>query len=269
MAAVLPSEDNSYFAASSLRRSHSHSTFISSASPYFPSSHLSEHYQPASKSSAEFNSSSTSSSPHTAHADSVDLSYSSTPTTNLPIASDYDTIGIVELPEGNFMFPSFAQEKLYVHPEIRPDTRHDDNLELPQAPEKATLMLPLLQNTRALRRSLMKHQDPKHWSTKNSNTQRTTLQSQVGPSRQVDYLSHEWREEISGPHGDTLAWIKAKNNLKTIPPESINWLKDCDVTWLYGPLQSGPKNLHPTYTEPLSVPLSNADSLLTPTRNPF
>ncbi|OBS16707.1 hypothetical protein FPOA_12689 [Fusarium poae] len=285
MAAVLPSEDNSYFAASSLRRSHSHSTFISSASPYFPSSHLSEHYQPASKSSAEFNSSSTSSSPHTAHADSVDLSYSSTPTTNLPIASDYDTIGIVELPEGNFMFPSFAQEKLYVHPEIRPDTRHDDNLELPQAPEKATLMLPLLQNTRALRRSLMKHQDPKHWSTKNSKHAEDDTAVSSRPSRQVDYLSHEWREEDiwsswryvvtrrgEFPNSARLenaswrAWIKAKNNLKTIPPESINWLKDCDVTWLYGPLQSGPKNLHPTYTEPLSVPLSNADSLLNPNK---
>ncbi|KAG8673996.1 hypothetical protein FPOAC1_007315 [Fusarium poae] len=285
MAAVLPSEDNSYFAASSLRRSHSHSTFISSASPYFPSSHLSEHYQPASKSSAEFNSSSTSSSPHTAHADSVDLSYSSTPTTNLPIASDYDTIGIVELPEGNFMFPSFAQEKLYVHPEIRPDTRHDDNLELPPSPREGD----------SYAASLAEHESSEEVSHETSGPETlehekfehaeddTAVSSR--PSRQVDYLSHEWREEDiwsswryvvtrrgEFPNSARLenaswrAWIKAKNNLKTIPPESINWLKDCDVTWLYGPLQSGPKNLHPTYTEPLSVPLSNADSLLNPNK---
>ncbi|GKU10737.1 unnamed protein product, partial [Fusarium langsethiae] len=43
-------------------------------------------------------------------------------------------------------------------------------------------------------------------------------------------------------------------------------LKDCDVTWLYGPLQPGPENLHPTYTEPLSMSLSNTDPLLNPNK---
>ncbi len=35
-------------------------------------------------------------------------------------------------------------------------------------------------------------------------------------------------------------WAKSRNNLKTISPETLNWLKDCDVTWLYGPLHRGP-----------------------------
>lgn len=81
------------------------------------------------------------------------------------------------------------------------------------------------------------------------------------PSKQVDYLSHGWREEDiwsswryivnrsdDFPDRERLknalwrTWIKAKANLTTIPPESLNWLKDCDITWLYGPLQPGPKS---------------------------
>lgn len=98
------------------------------------------------------------------------------------------------------------------------------------------------------------------------------------PSRHVDYLSHDWREEdiwCSWRHivskrrvygersrlenASWRTWAKAKYNLKTISPETLNWcvsvllirssleqlltrplcrLKDCDVTWLYGPLQS-------------------------------
>ncbi|KAI8988571.1 hypothetical protein BDF20DRAFT_856494 [Mycotypha africana] len=33
-------------------------------------------------------------------------------------------------------------------------------------------------------------------------------------------------------------WAKQRNNLKTIHPQSLNWLKDSDVTWLYGPLHT-------------------------------
>ncbi|KAJ5307154.1 hypothetical protein N7476_007810 [Penicillium atrosanguineum] len=77
------------------------------------------------------------------------------------------------------------------------------------------------------------------------------------PSRHVDYLSHEWREEdiwaswryVTARRGDYSngvrlenaswrTWAKAKHNLGTISPETLNWLKDCDVTWLYGPLKT-------------------------------
>ncbi|KAI1618077.1 hypothetical protein EDD37DRAFT_646893 [Exophiala viscosa] len=76
------------------------------------------------------------------------------------------------------------------------------------------------------------------------------------PTRHVDYLSHEWKEEdiwlswsyVSHRRGSLAngtrlenaswrSWVKAKNQLKTVSPETLNWLKDCDVTWLYGPLQ--------------------------------
>ncbi|TIA85755.1 hypothetical protein E3P99_03902 [Wallemia hederae] len=77
------------------------------------------------------------------------------------------------------------------------------------------------------------------------------------PSICVDYLSHEWDEEdvwtswrSMTKHKNDIAngvrlenaswrtWWKQRNKLKTISPETLNWLKDSDVTWLYGPLHT-------------------------------
>lgn len=84
---------------------------------------------------------------------------------------------------------------------------------------------------------------------------RDELDIEHEPSRHVDYLSHEWdQEDIWSSWRYVVArrkkitnserlenaawrtWIKTKYDLKTISPESLNWMKDCDVTWLYGPL---------------------------------
>lgn len=46
-------------------------------------------------------------------------------------------------------------------------------------------------------------------------------------------------------------------------------LKDCDVTWLYGPLQSGAKPVHDTQTEPSSVSLSKTSSLVNFQKKPI
>jgi hypothetical protein len=99
------------------------------------------------------------------------------------------------------------------------------------------------------------------------------------PTQHVDYLAHEWREEdiwaswsyVSRRRGRVnnhtrlenaswRQWTKTKNDLKTVSPESLNWLKDCDVTWLYGPLQIGPKSLT-TVTPPPSR-LSHSSSFI-------
>jgi hypothetical protein len=75
------------------------------------------------------------------------------------------------------------------------------------------------------------------------------------PSRHVDYLSHNWKEsDISKSwryivlkrkdvansarleNASWRTWAQAKYHLKTVSPESVNWLKDSDVTWLYGPI---------------------------------
>ncbi|KAK4685550.1 hypothetical protein P7C73_g4597, partial [Tremellales sp. Uapishka_1] len=77
------------------------------------------------------------------------------------------------------------------------------------------------------------------------------------PSICVDYLSHNWNEEdvwaswrSMTRHKNEIAngtrlenaswrtWQKQRNKLKTISPETLNWLKDSDVTWLYGPLHT-------------------------------
>ncbi|KAL8688820.1 MAG: hypothetical protein Q9218_005360 [Villophora microphyllina] len=77
------------------------------------------------------------------------------------------------------------------------------------------------------------------------------------PTRHVDYLSHNWKEEdiwSSWKHvvarrkvyGNSIrlenaswrTWAKCKYRLETVSPETLNWMKDHDVTWLYGPLQT-------------------------------
>ncbi|KAJ5982352.1 Protein of unknown function DUF1752, partial [Penicillium sp. IBT 35674x] len=77
------------------------------------------------------------------------------------------------------------------------------------------------------------------------------------PCRDVDYLSHKWRDEdlwaswryttarrsdysngVRLENASWRAWAKAKHILGTVPPETLNWLKECDVTWLYGPLKT-------------------------------
>ena len=115
------------------------------------------------------------------------------------------------------------------------------------------------------------------------------------PSRHVDYLSHAWAEEdiwASWRHvvarknfysnGERLAnaswrtWAKSKFRLRTVSPETLNWcvsttsvttasrtnpnrMKDHDVTWLYGPLQTGSSSLR-THPNPLFSQLSRNNS---------
>ncbi|KAK0529554.1 protein phosphatase regulator [Tilletia horrida] len=79
------------------------------------------------------------------------------------------------------------------------------------------------------------------------------------PSICVDYLSHNWardedvwnswkamtksKNEIANgvrlENASWRTWMKQMRKLKTVSPETLNWLKDSDVTWLYGPLHQG------------------------------
>ncbi|TKA68101.1 hypothetical protein B0A55_08570, partial [Friedmanniomyces simplex] len=101
------------------------------------------------------------------------------------------------------------------------------------------------------------------------------------PSQHVDYLSHEWREEdiwsswrhivsqrkVYGQksrleNASWRTWAKSKYHLRTISPETLNWLKESDVTWLYGPLKQA--ETHPVtseYSEPASH-LSKSNSFI-------
>ncbi|OJD34175.1 protein phosphatase type 1 complex subunit hex2 [Diplodia corticola] len=76
------------------------------------------------------------------------------------------------------------------------------------------------------------------------------------PSRHVDYLSQDWHEDdicSSWRHitvnrhqygqvsrlenASWRAWAKSRFQLATVLPETLNWFKERDITWLYGPLQ--------------------------------
>lgn len=77
----------------------------------------------------------------------------------------------------------------------------------------------------------------------------------VEPSRHVDYLSHQWdvsdickswryvisqRKSVANAarleNASWRTWAQRRLNLKTISPEVVNWSKESDVTWLYGPI---------------------------------
>ncbi|KAK2462730.1 hypothetical protein APHAL10511_005248 [Amanita phalloides] len=89
------------------------------------------------------------------------------------------------------------------------------------------------------------------------------------PRGQVDYLSHDWQEEdvwhswrkmtrlkneiangLRLENASWRTWWKQRNKLKTVTPETLNWLKDSDVTWLYGPLHTAVDWTPPARTRP-------------------
>ncbi|KAG0094333.1 hypothetical protein BGZ93_007350 [Podila epicladia] len=78
----------------------------------------------------------------------------------------------------------------------------------------------------------------------------------VRPALAIDYLGSSWNNEddiaaswkfmtkqkndlINGLRLENASWrnwAKQRHNLKTVSPKTLNWLKDSDTTWLYGPL---------------------------------
>ncbi|KAI8595903.1 hypothetical protein EDD21DRAFT_312820, partial [Dissophora ornata] len=76
------------------------------------------------------------------------------------------------------------------------------------------------------------------------------------PAFAIDYLGSTWQNEddiaaswkymtkqkhdmINGLRLENASWrnwAKQRHRLKTISPKALNWMKDSDTTWLYGPL---------------------------------
>ncbi|KAF2201114.1 hypothetical protein GQ43DRAFT_372212 [Delitschia confertaspora ATCC 74209] len=101
------------------------------------------------------------------------------------------------------------------------------------------------------------------------------------PSQHVDYLSYDWKDEdiwsswrhivsqrkVYGQrsrleNASWRTWAKSQFGLRTVSPETLNWLKDGDVTWLYGPLQPASNRISSKHTsEPVSR-LSKSNSFL-------
>lgn len=254
MAIVLTTEETTYFSTGSLKRSHSQSHFGTGSSSFQTSSNFSDDYSSLSKSYSHSAPSSSSSSPRLNPAESTEPSNASTPASNFSLASyldEDDTLAFENPIEGGLGLASHKREGGFLHP---PTSSPDDNLEAPPSPKTGDSYTPSPDFDSVI-------DTPKPDVPEIPEHAEDDTAVSIRPSKQVDYLSHEWREEDiwsswryivnrrgEFPNSERLenaswrTWMKSKNNLRTVPPETLNWLKDCDVTWLYGPLQPGPKS---------------------------
>jgi hypothetical protein len=233
MAVVLTSEDDSYF-SSTLRRSHSQPKFGTKRSGFHSSastSRLSDFYS-HSVASPGSTSSSAPSSPPTTHIESAYLSDSSTPATNFSLASDCDEASstpddiLLQHYDDADYFGRLGSQEPPSSPRVgdsdaSPPNEHDDSTTTsrPGSPD--------LQD---------RAEDD--------------IAVRAQPSRHVDYLSHNWREEdiwsswklIVSRRGDYnnsarlenaswRTWMKAKNNLDTVSPETLNWYANLVAFW--------------------------------------
>lgn len=223
---VLNSEENSYFSSSPLRRSHSQPKFITQS--YSKPVSKSKNRIPFNPSVSPSNSTNSSapSSPRTLHADSSAPSYSSTPASSLSLDArcedEHDD-------EDQILFPSYDDVGYYDQAE---------DLEPPASPRTGDsyTVSPTSNSTST---NVSRPESPNPSSTERAEDD-TALRIQ--PSRHVDYLSHNWKEEdiwsswkhiVSkrGAYNNSArlenaswrTWTKSKNKLKTVSPETLNW----------------------------------------------
>ncbi|EXK25890.1 hypothetical protein FOMG_17504 [Fusarium oxysporum f. sp. melonis 26406] len=133
------------------------------------------------------------------------------------------------------MFSSIAQETFYVHEEIDTDTNRETCSSFRSGSSYAISTED--HATSKLSNGILRPGTPDH-----SECTKDDMAVSSRPSHQVDYLSHDWREEDiwsswryivmrRGDLSDSVrlenavwrTWIKAKYNLTTISPETLNW----------------------------------------------
>lgn len=264
---VISADENRYFSTGGLKRSHSgkFSTSSRQSIANLPAQHHSPNTlripsPPQSPPSSE------ESSPRTIFADSIAPSYQSTPASSISL--DHRREDDEDDDEGQIAFPSYDA------------VAYMDDIEDLEPPaslrgDGGSYTVSSASNTVSTDASrpdspeLIEHAEDD-----------TAIRTQ--PSRHVDYLSHNWREEdiwsswqhiVSrrGTYSNSArlenaswrTWIKNKYQLKTVSPETLNWLKDCDVTWLYGPLQTGAgKPFCMPAASPVSSRISKSNSFL-------
>ncbi|KAI1430010.1 hypothetical protein F5Y12DRAFT_216985 [Xylaria sp. FL1777] len=280
MAVVLSSEENDPFSSSTLRRSHSQSKFISS--------HRSQGFHTSASSSRidqlfhdkyrhqqihivpDSSPSSGPPSPSTLHAESeCDPSYISTPATTLSLDGQSEDDVSVQ-PQDPLLLSEYADNPYF----MLDDLDDLDDLEPPLSPQIGGSQI--VSSADDISSGTSRPESPVAPEHAEDDTA-----VKHHPTQHVDYLSHDWKEEeiwsswryiISKrtefanaarlENASWRTWMKAKYNLKTVSPETLNWLKDCDVTWLYGPLQTPQCTMFPDSAERSSSTLSRSDSFI-------
>lgn len=212
---------SSHFATSPLHRASSHSLLaLDTSSPYIQSSKPSyTHSEYARETSASAPSSAPSSPQFEHHAFSRPPSYTSTPASSLSLDTRTD-LGDCE--EDEISFPSFEAAK-----------QQQQNTEQVEEPE-SYVDEHSLARSKELRRIRSSSELPQ---TVNDDQ---AIEDQ--PTRHVDYLSHQWKEEdiwsswryivarrnvynnsVRLENASWRTWTKAKYNLSTVSPETLNW----------------------------------------------
>ncbi|KAH7145992.1 hypothetical protein EDB81DRAFT_483257 [Dactylonectria macrodidyma] len=203
------------------------------------------------------------------NAESMDLPYFSTPASNLSIVSDEGkAIRPAGPSNGRYLLHSFPKDGCFRPPNDSPEPPLNPKTGNSYTISPADRGIPV--NTSRPERlelpELLEHAED-------------DSALKAGPWKQVDYLSHDWKEEDIWSswkyittrrreysnssrleNASWRAWIKCKYKLKTVSPETLNWFKDCDVTWLYGPLQQDPNKICCADTELSSISPSKSNS---------
>ncbi|KAI0102899.1 hypothetical protein GGR51DRAFT_562103 [Nemania sp. FL0031] len=276
MAVVITSEESDLFSPSTLRRSHSQSKFLSPShrSQGFHTSastsridqlfhdkyrHQSIHIVPDPSPSSGPPSPTT-----TVHAESESASCSSTPATSVSLDGQYDS-DVSDGFQDSLLLSEYGDNPYFmlddlgdIAPSLSPHIGESHTVS-PADDASASTSRP------------ESPVPPEHAEDDTAVKHR--------PTQHVDYLSHNWREEdiwsswryIISKRGEFAnaprlenaswrTWMKAKYGLKTVSPETLNWLKDCDVTWLYGPLQTRQHTIFSESNERNGSTLSRSDS---------
>ncbi|KAJ3580441.1 hypothetical protein NPX13_g121 [Xylaria arbuscula] len=280
MAVVITSEESDLFSSSSLRRSQSQSKFLTSSrskgfhtsastsriDQLFHDNYRHKPIQPVPDSSP----SSSPPSPSIIHAESeYDPSYISTPATSLSLDGQYeddlsvqsqDSLLLSEYGDNPYFMMSGLEDLEGLEPSPSPQTGDPSTLSPPEDFSAGT--------------SRPESPVPPEHAEDDTAVKHH-------PTQHVDYLSHDWKEEdiwsswryITSKRTEFAnsarlenaswrTWMKAKYRLRTVSPETLNWLKDCDVTWLYGPLQTCQCKMFPESPGRGSSTLSRSDSFV-------
>ncbi|KAI2629046.1 hypothetical protein GGS21DRAFT_527198 [Xylaria nigripes] len=276
MTMVLSTEESDLFSSPpTLRRSRSQSKFISSGhSQGFHTSasssrlnqlfHEDYRHQPI-HIVPDSSPSSTPPSPSTLHADSeTDQSYISTPATSLSLDGQYGPDDSADS-QDSLLLSEYGDNPYFALDDL-------EDLEPPTSPRTghSYTVSPIEEDVSVGTSRPGSPAPPEHAEDDSA--------VKHHPTQHVDYLSHNWKEEdiwsswryiitkrrefANAPRLENASWrswVKAKYGLKTVSPETLNWLKDCDVTWLYGPLQTRQCTMFPSGSGQKDSTLSRAD----------